>query len=116
MERLREEARLQRQLKRNAEVRIAEEIRQDLREVAEQMSKKEWTCPRFECHRRAFLSKQRYETHMKVHRLMDVEVEEARQAVYMRKMERLNEEEEVCVVCVLVLWFLCVFWVDFVLM
>lgn len=63
--------------------------------IAEEMAKREWICPRFECNRRKFLSKQRFETHMRVHRCMDVEVEAGRRAVFMRKMERLNQEEEV---------------------
>jgi hypothetical protein len=63
--------------------------------LAEEIAKREWTCPRFECKRHKFLSKERFETHMKVHRQMDVEVEAARRAVFLRKMKRLNEEEEV---------------------
>jgi len=95
MERLREEARLARQARRNDEIKVAEELRQDLHALAEEMAKREWTCPRFECNRHKFLSKERFETHMKVHRLMDVEVEEARRQVHLRKMKRLNEEEEI---------------------
>jgi hypothetical protein len=82
-------------MRRNDEVKFAEELRQDLHALAEEMAKREWTCPRFECHRRKFLSKERFETHMKVHCAMDVEVIAARREVYMRKMKRLNEEEEV---------------------
>jgi hypothetical protein len=95
LERLREEARLERQHRRNDEIKVAEELRQDLRALAEEIAKREWTCPRFECKRHKFLSKERFETHMKVHRQMDVEVEAARRAVFLRKMKRLNEEEEV---------------------
>lgn len=66
MDALREEARLARQLLRNEEVRVAEELRQDLSALAEELAKREYTCPRFECNRRKFLSKERFTTHMKV--------------------------------------------------
>ena len=95
LERLRQEALLERRLRRENEMKIAEDIRQDLHALAEEMAKRDWTCPRFECKRRKFLSKERYETHMRVHCMMDVEVEKARREVYMRKMQRLNEEEDV---------------------
>jgi hypothetical protein len=74
---------------------IAEEFRQDYHALAEQLAKREWTCPRYECKRHKFMSKGRYETHMKVHHLMDKEVEAARMEVHRRKMKKLNEEEEV---------------------
>lgn len=95
MERLREEAKLRRRLERDHEVKVAEELRQDLHAIAEELAKREYTCPRFECNRRKFLSKQRFDTHMQVHRCMDVDVEAGRREVYLRKMKHLNEEEEV---------------------
>lgn len=90
-----EATKLARQLRRIEEITIAEELRQDLHALADEISRREWTCPRFECHRHKFLSKARYDTHMKVHRLMDVEVEEARRKVFEEKMRRMGEEEQV---------------------